>query len=184
MLALTMIRLIQPRFWEEKTRIFYAYCILCMSSVFRSIRIVKLVKHHRGLQIIYLAVKHSAKEILLLLLLIFIGTLVFSTMIYFAEFYQGDTFPSIPIGFWWAIITMTTVGYGDRHPTSAMGYLVGSGCAITGMLATGLPIPVIANSFHLYNTYARVKDTLDNRNNRLNKEQTTPALSEKVTFLS
>ena len=67
----------------------------------------------------YLAMRASAREILLLLLLIAIGTLIFATMIFFAEFTQDDdTFPHIPIGFWWSIITMTTVGYGDRTPSS------------------------------------------------------------------
>ena len=169
MSTMAVIRLVRPRFWIENDSVFYAYCILSISSVFRSIRILKLVKHNRGLQIIYLAMRHSAKEIMLLLLLIFIGTLVFSTMIFFAEFKEDDTFATIPVGFWWSIVTMTTVGYGDVHPTSGMGCVVGSVCAITGMLATGLPIPVIANSFHLYYTYARVKANMDGKRERVSE---------------
>ncbi len=60
-------------------------------------------------------------EISLLLLLIIVGMLIFSTMIYFAEFHQGDNFQNIPIGYWWSIVTMTTVGYGDKHPDSGWG---------------------------------------------------------------
>ena len=77
---------------------------------------------------------------------------------------------NIPIGFWWSIVTMTTVGYGDIIPKTGLGYLVGSLCALTGMLITGLPIPVIANSFHLYCTYAKLKDKLElQRQNNVDK---------------
>ena len=55
---------------------------------------------------------------------------------------------------------MTTVGYGDEHPKSGLGYFIGSLCAIAGMLATAMPIPVIANSFHLYYTYSKIHHEL------------------------
>ena len=55
------------------------------------------------------------------MLLIAVGTLIFSTLIYFSEMGQEDDFHNIPIGFWWSIVTMTTVGYGDKIPKSAWG---------------------------------------------------------------
>ena len=103
-----------------------------------------------------------------------IGTLIFSTMIFFAEFNEEDTFHSIPMGFWWSIVTMTTVGYGDTFPKSAMGYLVGSLCAVAGMLATAMPIPVIANSFHLYYTYARIR-------RKLNEVKVSESMTSQLT---
>ena len=162
MLINTLVTLVDPDFWLVHD-IFIGYCILSVSSVFRCVRILKLIKHHRGLQIIFLALRASLKAILLLLLLIAIGTLVFSTMIYFAEFEERDNFDNIPIGFWWSVVTMTTVGYGDKTPRTPLGYVVGSMCALTGMLITGLPIPVIANSFNLYYTYAGLKAKLDSQ---------------------
>ena len=114
-------------------------------------------------QILQLAVRSSFQELLLLCMLIIMGMLVFSTLIYFAEFHDADSFMHIPIGFWWSIVTMTTVGYGDYHPESGWGYLVGTLCAVSGMLATGLPIPIIASNFNHYYNFARYRDKLVQR---------------------
>ena len=61
----------------------------------------------------------------LLAIFIMIGMVIFSTLIFYAEFNRPEQFEDIPTGFWWAIVTMTTVGYGDVHPTTAYGYVVG-----------------------------------------------------------
>lgn len=163
MIVISVLDLIDPHFWDDKDFLI-VLCYLSVSSVLRVFRLLKMGKHYKGLKILLLAVRSSLRELLLLFLLIFMGMLVFSTLIYFAEF-ETETmeFGHIPIGFWWSIITMTTVGYGDMYPRSGAGYLIGGMCAIAGMLATGLPIPIIASNFNHYYAYARYRTKLTAR---------------------
>ena len=56
---------------------------------------------------------------------------------------------------------MTTVGYGDVHPQSHRDYGVGALCALSGLLATGLPIPIIANNVTFYHNVAKMKKRMD-----------------------
>ena len=54
---------------------------------------------------------------------------------------------TIPEGIWWAIITMTTVGYGDVVPVTFAGKLMGAGCAMMGILCMSFPVPVFVSHF-------------------------------------
>ena len=133
--------------------------IMFILRIIRMFRIFHLVKHYQALQILVYALKASLQELLMLGIFLLIGMLVFATMIYYAErkdaVNPGDKFSTIPIGFWWAIITMTTVGYGDVYPTSPIGYVVGTACSVSGVLMVALTIPVISNNFTLFYTHVR-----------------------------
>ena len=59
-------------------------------------------------------------------------------------------FTSIPQGMWWAVQTLTSLGYGDFTPTTTLGKLVGSACAVSGVLVMALPIPIVVDNFADY----------------------------------
>ena len=70
---------------------------------------------------------------------------------------DNSTIHSIPDAFWWAVVTMTTVGYGDEVPAGIAGRLVGAACALSGILTVAIPVPIIAGHFNVLYTRMRAQ---------------------------
>ncbi|XP_023243294.1 potassium voltage-gated channel protein Shaker-like isoform X2 [Centruroides sculpturatus] len=122
----------------------------------RVFRIFKLSRHSKGLQILGNTIKASLKELGMLLFFLLIAVILFSTAVYFSEaHYEASYFKSIPDAFW-VILTMTTVGSGDVMPLGLMGKIVGTVCALAGVLTIALPVPFIVSNFNYF--YSREFD--------------------------
>lgn len=123
--------------------------VLRVIRLARIVRIAKLSRHSRNLNTLIKTMKTSLRELSFLMLFFIVSMILFSTFIYFCEVGEnGAMFPSIPAAFWWAIVTMTTVGYGDMYPTTPLGKVVGFFCALCGVLCIALPVPSIVSNFH------------------------------------
>merc|ERR1719186_393905 len=125
--------------------------IMQVFRIARIMRIFKLARRSVGLQSIAHTVRTSWKDLGLLFMLVGMGMLVFGSLEYYIENGEEDTgFTSIPQGMWWAVQTLTSLGYGDFWPTTILGKIIGSMCAVCGVLVMALPIPIVVDNFADY----------------------------------
>lgn len=146
------------------------YIIIELVGTIRVIRIFKLARHFRGLSIFYHTIKASVKELALLLVVFLIFVVMFGTLIFVMEQIQEhqhkNDFKHMALAFWWALVTMTTVGYGDIVPNSLFSYLIAVFCTICGVLVIAMPVPIIVNNFALYYSHAQARAKMPKRKRR------------------
>lgn len=93
-------------------------------------------------------------------------------------------FPSIPSGFWWSIVTMTTVGFGDMYPMTWQGRFVGIFAMLVGILLIALPTAIVGRKFQ--EVYEReemlseMREARENSSARLSIQSMTPNEVAKV----
>ena len=148
--------------------------ILRIVRICRVFRVFKLTRHLTGLKILWHTLHASMKELFILAIFMCLGVVIFASLIFYAERLFEDSNPDtdfidIPHGFWWALVTMTTLGYGDMVPKTFSGQIVGSLCALCGLLTIALPVPVIVSNFSLYYSHYQAKVKLPR--NSLNKKE-------------
>ncbi|TGZ68991.1 hypothetical protein CRM22_003984 [Opisthorchis felineus] len=139
-------------------------------SIIRIMRLFKLTRHIAGLKILIHTFRASLKELVLLVFFLMVFIVIFAALMYHAERFQpspDNDFASIPVGLWWAIVTMTTVGYGDQVPKTYLGMVVGAMCAITGVMTISLPVPVIVSNFSRFYTHTQAQSKLPKKRRRV-----------------
>lgn len=116
--------------------------------LFRLFRILKLARYSESLRTFGDVLRMKREELSIALFAILILLVVSSSLMYEAEHNaQPDAFQSIPAAMWWGIATLSTVGYGDVYPVTALGKLIGSVVVIMGIGLFALPTGILASGF-------------------------------------
>ncbi|RSH91148.1 hypothetical protein EHS25_009447 [Saitozyma podzolica] len=173
---------------EQDTSILFRFAIL---RTFRLLRVFRAFKYQNQMlltiEVMYVAVQRSKDALVALSFFILLVLVFFSTLIYFAErgtwdaslqaFVDADgdpsQFDSIPQTAWFALVTMSTVGYGDVVPRSSLGKLLSMPLLMFGLLLIALP------SFVLGRNFAIVFDAMTSQ---ANNKPISPSVSSRPSY--
>jgi voltage-gated potassium channel len=113
----------------------------------RIFRLAKLVRYNAAIRLFAQVFIKKRAELLVALFVVCVILILASSLMYFAEHDANPKFSSIPAAMWWGIITLTTVGYGDVHPETAVGKALGALIAILGIGMFALPTSILGAAF-------------------------------------
>ena len=114
----------------------------------RLLRMFKLNRYSEALASIAKVFEHKAREICASLFFVLILLVVASLLIYYAEHdAQPQQFRNAFSGLWWAVATLTTVGYGDIYPITPIGRVLGAVIAILGIGMVAVPTSILSAGF-------------------------------------
>lgn len=115
--------------------------------VFRVFRALKIVRYNKALKRFGIAANIVKEEVVLFLIIILIFIFLVSSGIYFFEHEaQPEAFKSIPHSFWWTIVTLTTVGYGDVYPVTLGGKIFTFFVLMIGVAVVTVPAGLVATA--------------------------------------
>ena len=116
--------------------------------VFRMFRLFRISRYSHALSVIQRVINDKREELVLSMSFIIFLLVIFSSLVYFVEHdAQPKKFASILDSMWWGVNAMTTVGYGDVHPITPLGKLLGGLFSILGVSIFALPTGILASGF-------------------------------------
>lgn len=121
---------------------------LRMFRLSRVFRILKINRYTKALSHISHVIKDKKDELSATIFILVFLVLVSATVMYYVESeVQPDAYPNIIASFWWAIATLTTVGYGDVYPITVIGKIFASIISVLGIGLVALPTGIISSGF-------------------------------------
>ncbi|KAM4810577.1 potassium voltage-gated channel subfamily V member 2-like [Rhinophrynus dorsalis] len=130
--------------------------VLKIVRLMRIFRILKLARHSTGLRAFGFTIRQCYQQVCCLFLFIAMGVFTFSALMHSVEHdLPGTNFTSIPYSWWWAAVSISTVGYGDTVPETVLGRIVAFLCISFGIILNGMPISILYNRFSDF--YAKLK---------------------------
>jgi voltage-gated potassium channel len=121
---------------------------LRIARLARVLRVLKLARYSQGIGLIGRVIRRKREELLVALGFFLMLLVMASALMYFAEHdAQPKAFSSIPAAMWWAVVTMTTLGYGDVYPVTVAGRFLAGITALLGIAAFALPTSILGAGF-------------------------------------
>lgn len=122
--------------------------LLRLIRLIRMIRIFKLNRYTTSLSVISNVLLRKKEQLVSSVFVVFILMLISSILMYYFEHdAQPQVFKNAFSGLWWAIATLTTVGYGDIYPVTAMGKIISALIALLGIGLVAVPTGIISAGF-------------------------------------
>ncbi len=125
----------------------HAVVVLRSIRLIRIFRIFKLARYMGGAKTIYTALRASIPKIVVFLVAVVSLTIILGTFMYLFEGNQNEGFSDIPTSIYWAIVTLTTVGYGDIIPITFLGKIMASVIMILGYGIIAVPTGIVTGEF-------------------------------------
>lgn len=116
--------------------------------VLRLLRILKLTRYSTAMAVLMAVLRQETRAIGAIIFIMAVVMIFTSSLMYlFEHAAQPETFTDIPTSMWWAVVTLTTLGYGDMVPITAWGRVLGGFTAVIGVGLVALPAGVLASGF-------------------------------------
>ncbi|WP_338236580.1 ion transporter [Persicobacter diffluens] len=116
--------------------------------LFRFLRVLKLNRYTHSVDLIFQVISEKKNELYMTCFLTIMILVIASFLMFYAEgHHQPEAFPNILAAFWWAVATLTTVGYGDVYPITGLGKFISGMIAIIGIGLVALPTGLISAGF-------------------------------------
>ena len=124
--------------------------VIRILRLFRMFRVLKMVQHVKGANLLSHSIYASRAKITVFLMALAIFAALVGTLAYLFEEGHGGGIDSIPMGIYWAVVTMTTVGFGDVIPVTIMGKILAVVTSLSGFaivaVPTGIFVSEVANA--------------------------------------
>ena len=117
--------------------------VIRVLRLLRVFRILKLTRYSQAGRSLAKALWASRAKVSVFIFFVIILVVIIGTIMYLVEGDKDSGFTSIPRGIYWAIVTLTTVGYGDISPTSAFGQFLASIVMIMGYAILAVPTGIV-----------------------------------------
>lgn len=145
--------------------------VLRIFRLLRVFRIFKLGHYIDECRLLIKALKDQTKQLLVSSFFLMLILLVSSILMYEIESQaQPDVFENVFSAFWWAVATLTTIGYGDIYPITALGKMLAGVIALTSIGLIAVPTSTIAASFIKQMGSKETKTLCENCQNKITKD--------------